>query len=219
MSWTRNSAISPAGFRAKPGSWRAMDWQSAINDSRMIAAAAAAAAALLLLIGGWLWWRRRQRDPRQRLQAAALDLLQDIVVPDGDGGQLHIGFALLTPGGIKLVDLRDVDGHVFGSNAMQDWTVLADRRRFTFANPQHAMLDRVAAVKRLLPDIDVQGLVTFTARARFTKGLPEHVAQLDTLVEELRRGAGAAEVPGLREAWDRLRQEAVAAQVGRLIND
>lgn len=194
-----------------------MDWQGAIDDPRLLGGAIA--LACLLLLGLWLRQRRRQRSPRLRLQAAALDLLHDIVVPDGEGGQLHIGFALLTPAGIMLVDLRDVEGHVFGSNAMQDWTVLADRHRFTFANPQHAMLDRVAAVRRLAPDIHVTGLVAFTSRAKFTKGLPDHVAELDTLVEELRRQAGEQELPGLRDAWDRLRSEAVAAQVGRLIRD
>jgi hypothetical protein len=194
-----------------------MDWQATISDPRIVGGAAA--AVLLLLAAAWLWRRRRRRDPRQRLRAAALDLLEGIVVPDGEEGQLHIEFALLTSDGVTLLDLRDVEGHVFGSNAMQDWTVLADRRRFTFANPQHAILDRVAAVRRLLPGVEVKGLVVFTSRARFTKGLPEHVLPLDTLIDELRRSRGDAEPPGLRDAWDKLRREAVAAQVGRLMED
>jgi len=194
-----------------------MDWQATLNDPRIVGGTAA--AALLLLALAWTWHRRRRRDPRQRLQGAVLDLLEGIMVPDGEDGELHIEFALLTPTGVTLLDLRDVEGHVFGSNAMQDWTVLAERRRFTFANPQHAMLDRVAAVRRLLPGVEVSGLVTFTSRARFTKGLPEHVVLLDDLIDELQRNRGEPEAPGLRDAWDRLRREAVAAQVGRLMED
>ena len=194
-----------------------MDWQIALSEPRYLGGAAAGLLILVLAIG---WWRRRRRaHPLRRLRAVALELLQDIVIPDGDGGQLHIECALLTPAGVLLIDLRDVEGHVFGSTAMQDWTVLADRRRFTFANPQHAMLDRVAAVKRLLPDNEIRGLVVFTPRERFTKGLPEHVAELDTRSAELRRDASAPEAVGLREAWDRLRSEAVTAQVGRLIDN
>lgn len=192
-----------------------MDWQSALNDPRILGTAVGATLVLILCL--WIWRRRRRAKPVQRLQAVTLDLLRDIVVPDGDGGQLHVECAMLTPAGILLIDLRDVEGHVFGSNAMQDWTVLAERRRFTFANPQHAMLDRVAAVRRLLPDSEVRGLVTFTGRARFTKGLPEHVAELDALIDELRKHSGDPEAPGLRDAWDLLRRESVAAQVGRLI--
>ena len=35
---------------------------------------------------------------------------------------------------------------------MQDWTVISDRQRYTFSNPQPGLYDRMAAVKRLLPD-------------------------------------------------------------------
>ena len=193
-----------------------MDWQSVLVDSRIVGGALLTLLMVVLL--AWAWRRRQRRDPHKRLRAVTLDLLKDIVVPDGEGGQLHVEFALLTPAGVLLLDLRDVEGHVFGSTAMQDWTVLTDRRRFTFANPQPAMLDRVAAVRRLLPEVRVKGLVTFTPRARFTKGLPDHVAELDKLVDDLRRNRGEPEAPGLREAWDRLRREAVAAQVGRLMD-
>jgi hypothetical protein len=195
----------------------AMDLPANLNDPRILGAVG---VVVLLLLGGVLLWRnQRRRNVRHRLRAAALDVLEDIVVPDGDGGQLHVEFALLTPDAVLLLELRDVEGHVFGSTAMQDWTVLGERQRFTFANPQHAMLDRVAAVSRLLPDAPVEGRVAFTARARFTKGLPEHVALLEELIDDLRRDRGAREAPGIREAWDRLRSEAVAAQVGRLLRD
>ena len=193
-----------------------MDLPATLSDPGILGALG---AGLLLVLGVVLLWQRhRRRDVRQRLRAVALDMLEDIIVPDGDGSELHVDFALLTPAGVLLLELRDVEGHVFGSNQMQDWTVLADRQRFTFSNPQHAMLDRVAAVRRLLPDAFVEGLVAFTARARFSKGLPEHVAPLEEVLERLRRERGEPEAPGLREAWDRLRGEAVAAQVGRLMD-
>jgi hypothetical protein len=193
-----------------------MDWQTALADPRILGGLGA--VLLILAVAAIAWRRRRNRQPVRRLRAVALDLLQDIVIPDGDGGQVHVEIAMLTPVGIVLADLREVDGHVFGSNAMQDWTVLSDRRRFTFANPQHALLDRVAAVRRLLPNTNVRGLVVFTERARFTKGLPEYTAELASLIDELRQANNEPEANGLREAWDRLRSEAVTAQVGRLID-
>lgn len=183
-------------------------------------AIALVAGALVLLLVLLVWMRlRRRRSVPEQLRQASLDLLANIVVPDGDDGQLHIDYALLTPSGILVLDLRDVEGHVFGSNAMQDWTVLADRRRFTFANPQHALHDRVAAVSRLLPDIEVSGLIAFTGRARFSKGRPDHVALVDELLNRLRAERDNTEAPGLRDGWDRLRSEAVTAQVGRLMRD
>jgi hypothetical protein len=194
-----------------------MNIQALLNDPLMLALA----GGILLLVLVLLLWRRarRRRSLPARLRRACLDILTNIVVPDGEGGQMHVDYALLTPEGVVLLDLRDVEGHVFGSNTMQDWTVLADKRRFTFANPQHALHDRVAAVKRLLPDARVEGIVAFTSRARFTKGMPEHVVQADAYIDELRAGVSEREAPGLRDAWDRLRNEAVSTQVGRLMGD
>ena len=38
-------------------------------------------------------------------------------------------------------------GAVFGGDQMIEWTVIGKKRRFTFANPQHALYDRMAAVR------------------------------------------------------------------------
>jgi len=194
-----------------------MNIQAVLDDPLLLALV----GSVLLLVLVLLLWRRarRGRSLAVRLRQACLDILTNIAVPDGEGGQMHVDYALLTPEGVVLLDLRDVEGHVFGSNTMQDWTVLAENRRFTFANPQHVLHDRVAAVKRLLPDTAVEGIVAFTSRARFTKGMPDHVVQADAYIEELRARVADREAPGLRDAWDRLRNEAVAAQVGRLMGD
>ncbi|MGI9330756.1 MAG: nuclease-related domain-containing protein [Gammaproteobacteria bacterium] len=195
----------------------AMTIQALLDDPLILALVGGALLLLLVLL--LLQRARRRGSLSARLRRACLDILTDIVVPDGEGGQMHLDYVLLTPEGVVLLDLRDVEGHVFGSNTMQDWTVLAEKRRFTFANPQHALHDRVAVVKRLLPDVRVKGIVAFTSRALFTKGMPEHVVKADDYVEELGAGVSDTEVPGLRDAWDRLRSEAVSAQVGRLMSD
>ena len=103
---------------------------------------------------------------------------------------------------------------------MQDWTVLGRNQRFTFSNPLPALYDRVAAVRRLLPDIPVRGCVAFTSRANFSKGFPPNVVMLDALLGELAAARNSADGPPaelLQSAWSRLRQEAVDAQVGRLL--
>ena len=181
----------------------------------------AGVVALLALILWYLRRRRRLRSPAARLRQAADDVLTNFLVPDGDGGEIHVECAVLTPAGVLIVDLKQVEGHVFGSDTMQDWTVIASRRRFTFSNPQPALYDRMAAVKRLLPDVPVSGCVAFTAGADFSKGLPSQVALFDELIADLaheRREAGPIG-DALRSGWDFLRQEAVTAQVGQLMRD
>ena len=189
------------------------------DDQSLYLAIAAGVLVAGLALAGWLRRRRRLREPDARLRAVAEDLLVDVLLPDGEEGEIHIELAALTPDGVLVLDVKRVSGHVFGSDAMQDWTVIGERRRFTFANPQPALFDRIAAVSRLLPDIPVDGYVVFTTGADFSKGLPAQTLLLDDLIETLagQRRDGRP-VPELyRSGWDQLRHEAVAAQLGQLM--
>ncbi len=173
---------------------------------------------LLLIAAGVGLWRlrlRRRKDIDRRLREACGGVLGNFVIPDGNGEQIQVQYALLTGRGILVIDIKDVEGHVFGSEAMQEWTVLADDRRFTFPNPQPGLWDRVAAVKRLTPEIPVTGFVSFTGRARFTKGQPRSVTLLEPLLQELEREAagGRAGPEGYLAAWERLRKAAIAPRM------
>jgi len=191
---------------------------AALSDPRIVAGAAVVLLALLLVF--LVLRRRRSRDPETRLRAVATAVLADFVIPDGDHGEIQIEFALLTEQGIVVLDLKDVEGHVFGSESMQDWTVIQPSRRFTFGNPQHALLDRVAAVKRIVPEIPVTGFVAFMDGARFTKGRPRYVVEFDELVRKLekeRQRPSESPVTAFLPYWDRLREVAVTTQVGHLL--
>jgi hypothetical protein len=173
--------------------------------------ALAAALAVLAALAWFMWRRRAARSVTHRLRQSGDALLSDFLLPDADTGQIHVGYAVLTRRGIVLVDVRDVAGHVFGSETMQEWTVLAENRRFTFANPLPPLYDRLAAVRRVVPDVPVRGVVAFTTRAEFSKGHPPNVTMLDRLLEDLAGARGAHDAPPLellQAAWEKLRQEA-----------
>lgn len=90
---------------------------------------------------------------------------------------------------------------------MQEWTVLDHSRRSTFTNPLPALYDRMAAVRRLVPEVPVRAVVAFTSSASFSKGYPPNVVMLDSLLDELGEMAGSYdEVPAelLASAWSRL---------------
>jgi hypothetical protein len=174
------------------------------------------ALAVVLAAGGAAfvtWRRRRQRDLDRRIRDVARAVLADFVLPDGNGGAIQLQYALLTGRGILVLDVKDVEGNVFGSEGMQDWTVIARDRRFTFANPQPGLWDRVAAVRRIVPDIPVTGFVAFTPRARFAKGQPRSVVPLESLLRDLEaeRDRQAVGVESYRPGWDRLRECAQTA--------
>jgi hypothetical protein len=179
--------------------------------------ALAVTAALLLIVLVALGVRHRRRGSvERRLRSVSADVLANFLIPDGEGGEIHVEFALLTSHGV----LVDVDGHVFGSDTMQDWTVISKNRRFTFSNPQPPLYDRVAAVKRLLPELPVTGYLAFSESAKFSKGRPTNVVMLDQFSDELRRAARnsrTGKIELFQPPWDRLRHEAVTAQFGHLM--
>ncbi len=160
----------------------------------------------------WRWYR--QYRARKALRAAvtdgATDHLIDILVPDGMGGGFHVDYLLLTLRGVVVIDLRDVQGNIFGGDQMAEWTVMDGPRRFTFTNPQSALYDRIAAVKARHRRCAGRG----THRLHAPRALSQGTAQVDA---DARRAAGG--VPGqlssarppdsagrFCEAWQRLKE-------------
>ena len=177
---------------------------------------AAAAVLLGVLVGvagvfGWRAWRaRRERLARAALIGSiSLDHARDVLVPDGNGGTLHLDYLLFTPRGLVVLEMRDAAGNIFGSDAMTEWTVMDGVRRYTFSNPQASLYDRIAAVKAYADEIPVEGRVVFTRRASFPKGLPRLTLREDSLGVELlmgERSHAERETEPWRETWARLRE-------------
>ena len=158
------------------------------------------------------WWRRRraERVLRDQIVGSAVDHLAQVVVPDGNGGGLHLDWVLLTPRGIVILDIRDIAGNLFGSDQMDEWTVMNGAKRSTFINPQNALYDRVAAVRLLAGEIPVDGRVVFTRRGKFPKGLPRYAVMIDALASEfpiLDRASAASATERFQESWQRLRAQ------------
>lgn len=170
------------------------------------------AVALLLAVGlAYLIHRRRSRLPQNRLAKCSVDLLSQVLLPNDDDGQIHLEYLLLSPRGIIVLNLKNVAGNVFGSDAMQEWAVLTGKSRFGFRNPQDGLFDRVAAVKRLVPDtVPVHGYIAFGQQARFTKGIPSHTVMFEELVAELQQELAHTNDAGLpRDAWEKLKAVAM----------
>jgi len=184
---------------------------------------AAIVTGLVLVFFCIIWllrvYRRRQTI-ESRLQRCCIAMLGDFVISDNNDGEIHIHYALLTSSGVLILDLKEVEGHVFGSDGMDDWTVISDKRRFTFSNPQHALYDRVAAVARIIPEVPVEGYVVFSESAVFSKGLPDKIIMLEALVHQLEESKGSHRESTLNAFsgyWDRLREEAVTTRLDMLL--
>jgi Nuclease-related domain len=158
-------------------------------DSRTLLGLGAALLLIATLVLFWVWYRRR-RARAARLAAvvgSSFEYQRDILVPDGQGGWVHIDFLLLTSRGCVVIDLRDVAGNIFGGDQMNDWTVMHREQRYTFVNPQTGLYDRIAVVRALVNELPVEGRVIFSPRGRFPKGLPRHTLMLGSLISEFPR--------------------------------
>lgn len=177
-------------------------------------------SALGLIALGLLWFvYRRFYRPRRTLKsvlaAIAHDRLSNIVIPKADEGEILIDRLLLTSSGLLVLDIKDAQGIVFGSNKMQDWTVIGEARRYTFTNPQSALYDRIAAVRQIVREVPVSGRILFLDGADFTKGVPDLVCNLDELQQEfadLDLTAAAAQIDAFKPHWERVRQTASRAE-------
>lgn len=181
------------------------------------------AVAALALVAGvaiglgiallWRWYqrRRRQRVLHVTVTSIAVDHLKNVLLPDGNGNFVHVDYVLLTTRGLVVLDIRDVRGNVFGSDQMNDWTVMARGRRHTFPNPQAALYDRIAAVRQYAgAQAPVEGRIVFLRRATFPKGLPRFTIGIDSLASEFPlpdRDSAERSVAALRDGWDRLRTQ------------
>ncbi len=157
----------------------------------------------------WRRWQLRRRLQRREasISMVALSHVRNMLVADGNGGQLHLDWLLLTTRGLLLLDVRDVTGNVFGSENMAEWTVMRGAGRNTFSNPLPALLDRVAVLSRLVPELGVAGRVVFTEGARFPKGIPIHCLRLESLPAEfpvVDPGAAATLTSAMSPGWKRL---------------
>ena len=181
-----------------------------------------AGAALIVLLVIWLIYRRRMAGDRlQRvLDDISYDRVDGILIPNGDDGEIQIDHLLLTSRGLLIVDIKDVAGTVFGSDKMDQWTVISNKHRFTFSNPQPALYDRIAAVRHIVRQVPVEGRLVFLDDAKFTKGIPEFVAGLDELhadFNEPDKAAGKFKIEAFKPHWDLIRKAALGAQVDEMV--
>ena len=148
---------------------------------------AAIVAAVVALIA-WLYLLFRQYRYRKAIDAAigsvAYEMLKNVLIPNGNGGQIHVHYLLLTQRGLLVADLLDRPGAIFGGDQMLEWTAIGKKQRYTFANPQHALYDRMAAVKLLTGEVPVEGRLLFTVRSDFPKGKPRNVLRIDDLTDD-----------------------------------
>jgi hypothetical protein len=181
-----------------------------------------AVAVAIVLLGWWLYRRNRDGNRLKRiLGEISHDRIDGLVIPNGDDGEIQIDHLLLTSQGLLIVDIKDATGTVFGGDKLKEWTVISEDRRYTFANPQEALYDRIAAVGHIVRQVPVAGRILFLDGAEFTKGIPSLVSNLDELLEEFGepdKAAAKFKIEAFKPHWDLVRKAALGTQVDRMFS-
>ncbi|MDJ0712404.1 MAG: nuclease-related domain-containing protein [Woeseiaceae bacterium] len=171
-------------------------------------------AAIVVIAAAWMLYRRFfvGRTPLERALAdISYERIDALVIPGADEGEIQVDRLLLTSQGLLILEIKDVQGTVFGSDKMSDWTVISEDRRFTFSNPQPALYDRIAAVRQIVRQVPVEGRVLFLDGADFTKGVPSLVCSLEDLVAqfgEADKNAAKFKIEAFKPHWELIQQAA-----------
>ena len=153
--------------------------------------------------------RDRPRTLESVLNDIAFERIESLIIPKADEGEIQIDHLVLTAQGLLIIDIKDVQGTVFGSDKMDQWTVIADDKRFTFNNPQPALYDRIAAVRQIVRQVPVAGKVVFLDGANFTKGIPGMVCNLDELQSEFGdwdEDAAKVKIEAFKPHWEQIKE-------------
>jgi len=170
---------------------------------------------VVALLLAWLIYRyvrARRNSLRRVLEDISYERFENLVIPSAHEGEIQIDQILLTSQGLLVLEVKDVTGIVFGSDKMQDWTVMADDRRYTLSNPQPAMFDRIAAVREIVRQVPVAGRILFLDGAEFTKGVPSLVCTLEELAREFGepdKSAAKFKIEAFRPHWELIAKAAV----------
>lgn len=171
--------------------------------------------AVVLLLVIWFVYRRfftGGSSLEKVLSDISFQRVEALVIPSADEGEIQVDQLLLTSHGLLIIEIKDVQGAVFGSDKMQDWTVIAEDRRYTFPNPQPALYDRIAAVRQIVRQVPVAGRVVFLDGAKFTKGIPSLVCDLEQLAADFGepdKNAAKFKIEAFKPHWELIQKAAV----------
>lgn len=176
--------------------WAAAGSVTGVGDSRIALVLGAVAAVIVMALltrhhSLRFLNRFTERSGRRRLQrilrGAQLESLDRFVLPATGGDLTRIDHAVLTSAGIVCIRRKQYDGTVFANARDPQWLVVDGVKQQQFLNPLMQNEGRVAAIRRVVPDMPVFNLVVFTGDTEFSVAPAPNVISVARLAGWLRR--------------------------------
>ena len=141
---------------------------------------------------------------RYRLNRLGLKQLSNVRCPDGLGHYFTIDRLLMRHDGISLLVFKQYPGTIFCADDIDEWTQMLAGKSYRFKNPLVDLDYQVKAVSACVPDVSVNGFLLFDHRARFPKGHPDRVIQLDNIPDVLKRNKQHKVHASVESAWEKI---------------
>lgn len=106
-------------------------------------------------------------------------LLNNLTLPDAEGGTTQIDHIVLSPFGIFVIETKNYKGWIFGGERQKQWTQKIYKQSFKFQNPIHQNYKHMKVLEQVLSDIldaeYLHSVIVFMPEAEFKTAMPANV--------------------------------------------
>lgn len=125
---------------------------------------------------GWIGELQVHLAAKLFLGGGEYHVIRDVTIP-AEGGTTQIDHIIVSRFGVFVVETKNMNGWIFGTERDAQWTQSFGRRSFKFQNPlrQNYKHTRTLAEMLGLPHAAVVSVIVFVGNAQLKKEVPENV--------------------------------------------
>ena len=128
---------------------------------------------------GWRGERAVQGAIRRQLNPLIYVDMHNVTLPTADGGSTQIDHLIFSPYGLFVLETKNYQGWIFGTEKQREWTQQIFRKRSRFQNPLRQNYKHVKTLQSLL-DIapeHLHSVIAFVGDCEFKTEMPAHVTR------------------------------------------
>ena len=165
---------------------------------------------------GWRGERAVQNTIRKQLNPLVYVDLHNVTLPTAGGGSTQIDHLIFSPYGLFVLETKNYQGWIFGTEKQREWTQQIFKKRSRFQNPLRQNYKHTKAVQELLGVVPehVHSVIAFVGDCEFKTEMPPQVTRGDGFISHIQSFTQTVWSPEqMQELLDKL--EAVRLQPGR----
>ena len=133
---------------------------------------------------GWRGERAVQRLIAQRLNPLVYVDLHNVTLPTANGGSTQIDHLIFSPYGLFVLETKNYQGWIFGTEKQREWTQQIFKKRSKFQNPLRQNYKHTKTLQDLLEleTEHVHSVIAFVGDCEFKTEMPSQVTKGDGFV-------------------------------------